>query len=388
MSEVVPATPQPVSEFRGGRALVTEDALLGDLGGDDFTMDAPSGAPESVNAGETGVSATPDAMLAEAAPEPDPTVEDAVDAAAAEALAKPAEPEPEPLLGTKGTREDPLTLKDLPEDKWLKVKVDGELQLVNLREALEGSYLRPQAFDRLLSKANRAKTEAESIARDAVEHQTRFRQGFDMWIRDPAKVFGMMLDQHEDVLEQVAIKYAELRKSETENPTLRQQRIFGAQQRKIAEDRQRTQQERQQWEAQRAQTEARDAAMRELKPGYEAGIKELGFPTVTQELRTHIHAFLQVARGQNSGRPLTPADVRDAVVRAGRYLGIAPAAPAAAPARAAAAPARAPAPAARPRPAPAQMATPTRPQPSSNGSRWDGVPQSHRFNNLDYFLED
>lgn len=373
-----------VTEIVGARN-VTDDALLGDLGGDDFNMDDAS-APESVNAYANEVDASaPDTPALEPTQSEETAVSDAVDAAAAQALEPPAPKEPELIQSTKGTREDPLTLKDVPEDKWLKIKVDGEVQLVNLREAVEGAYLRPQAFDRLLSKANRAKTEAETIARDAVEHQQRFRQGFDTWVRDPAKVFGMMLGEHEEVLEQVAIRYAELRKAESENPMLRQQRIFSAQQRKIQEERQRTQAERQEWEGRRAREEAASAALRELKPGYDAGLKELGFPKVTAELNAEIRARLQVARSQNGGRPLSPADVRDAVVRAGRYIGAAAAAPAPA-ATAARAPAAAQV--ARPRPAPAEMAMPPRPQQTSNGtSRFDNMSQSRRFNDPDYFLE-
>lgn len=392
MSEV--AAPAPVPETREAR-YVTDDALLSGLDGNDFSIDDAIAGPESVNAYETPKDAAADVPPPASEPAAEPgaeanAVNEAVDQAAEEALAKPKEPEI--LPSTKGTREDPLTLKDLPEDKWIKVKVDGETQLVSLREAMEGAYLRPQAFDRLLSKANRAKTEAEQIARDAVEHQSRFRQGFDLWIRDPGKVFSMMLDQHEEVLEQVAIKYAELRKSEAENPMLRQQRIFAAQNRKIQEERQRTQQERQEWETRRAREEAASAALRELKPGYEAGLKELGFPNVTAELSAEIRARLQVARAQRGGAALTAGDVRDAVVRAGRYLGIAPAAAAApAPASAPARPAApAPVPPARPRPAPAPMATPQRPPPNGNNgvSRWDNVSQARRFQDPDFFWGD
>lgn len=388
MAEAVPApfvAPPPPNEGPSHR-YVTDDALLDGLGDDAFKME--DAGPEPVNAYESPAEDKRDEPPVDPAtsePEPEETaVEEAVDAAAEEALQEPEPEKADPWNG-KGTREKPLTLKDLPEDRFLKLKVDGEIQLINLREAVEGSYMRPQAFDRLLSKANAAKDEATRIARDAVDHQQRFRDGFDQWIRDPAKVYAMMLENHEEVLEQVAVKYAELRKAEREDPMARQQRVFAAQQRKLEAERQRTQAERQEWENQRARAQAVEAATRELKPGYDAGLEELGLAknAVTDELATHIRALLRVTSEKKGGAPLTAADVKSAVVRAGRYLAAQAAQPPAPP------PARKPvvAPPARPRPGPAPMATPTRPAPSSNGSRFDSMSQARRFQDPDFFLD-
>src|SRR5690349_14280727 len=46
---------------------------------------------------------------------------------------------------TRGTKEDPISITDLPEDSFIKLKIDGREETVSLRELGDG-YIREQTF--------------------------------------------------------------------------------------------------------------------------------------------------------------------------------------------------------------------------------------------------
>src|SRR5687768_9511175 len=55
--------------------------------------------------------------------------------------AEPEEADDDYLPEGKGTKENPLTVKDLPQDRFVEVKVDGKKEVVDLRDAVNG-YVR------------------------------------------------------------------------------------------------------------------------------------------------------------------------------------------------------------------------------------------------------
>lgn len=385
-----PVTPAPVSEYTSDKRHmgVSDDAFLEGLDGVAFDLsENEQEQPENDNEARAAPKSKPKPKAKPSkAKEPDPVEDEAADESP-EAAEEPEEAEPEieaaaeeeePLLPRgKGTREEPLTIKDLPDDKlFLELKVDGEKVVVSMREAVEGAYLRPQAFDRMLSKANHAKEEAEQIATAAVTHQENFRAGFNKFITNPESLFTMMLAKHENVLHEVAVRYAEMRAREQQDPTLQHKRRTEQERREIEQERQRTAAERQQWETTRRSTEAAESALRELKPGYEAGLKAAGFPTVTPELKQEIRVRLGVVRGAK-GR-ISADDVKEAVVRAARFL-----AAGGTPSPAAPQPERP----AKARPAPSPMAAPRAPARPNGRKDFSAMSQNRRLQDPDWYWE-
>lgn len=260
--------------------------------------------------------ATPEELAAQAEPaDGDGELEPAIE----------EESDDEPV-STKGAKDDPFTEKDLPEDKYVRIKVDGVEEVVSLKEALKAG-IRQSTFHRGVNEAKSAVEQAEGIARRAVEQQSTLRDNINRFLGDPDQLVEFFLadDKREAILEKAARRYATLVAAERQDPTKRIQRLrardsesIAARERALAERETKDRTERQQRET----VATRQA---ELKPGWEAGIREAGFPKVTPELQEYVRAYLVVA-SQRSGKPATADDMRQAVIKAAKVTGSAPAA--------------------------------------------------------------
>jgi hypothetical protein len=365
-------------------------------------------------------------------PEPEPEPEEDDDDESAAAAAEDDEPEetsdaePEESSETKawappegkGTKDAPLTLKDLPAELFVELTVNGEKVTVDLKEAGKG-YMRRQAFDQQVSKVKQGLTEAHDIAEKAVSAQERYKQqientraGFEVFIKEPKRVLAALFDNvpdkrrivealiedHEDAYEELSFAYAEFRQREdalqkdgyaTSRARRAQARDQGRRQReqaKLDEERRQIAVERQRWEQEQAEktrasqdSEKKQAAQRAafalLKPGLDAGLLALGMKDLTPELNEELQVRLGVTKRVNGGRPLTADDVKKAVIRAGESLGIKPGA--------------------QPRPAPAptggaprRQEAPRKPANGSNGSKFDGVPQARLVRDINWYLNE
>ncbi len=358
-------------------------------------------------------------------PEPEPdeddeplaTEEDEKPSEAEEEQEPPEEPESKAwsVPEGKGTKDAPLSLKDLPEELFVELPVNGEKQVVDLKEAGKG-YMRRQAFDQQVSKVKQGLADAHDIAEKAVsaqertkQHLDQTRQGFEAFIKDPKRVLAALFDQvpdkrrivealvedHEDAYEELSVAYAEFRNRENalrengyqqgrqnrarereQRRYQREQAALDAERRQIAEDRQRWEQEQaektrtaQETERQKA---AAQAAFVALKPGLDAGLLALGLTELSDEMRHEVQVRLGVTK-RIKGTALTSDDVKQAVIRAGKVLGIEPgAAKRPAPVRTGATPSKS-----------APRRTDTSPK---TGRDFDSMPANRRVRDLEWYL--
>lgn len=239
---------------------------------------------------------------------------------------RPEEDEDEaPLLPPgKGSRENPLTLKDLPKDKFLKVKIDGKTTLVNLAEAVEGAYMRPESYHRLSNSVKAELERGQQVATQAVEAYEALTRDYDAWIKDPEMVLDTFLNQeeYEQCLHRVLNGYLEILRAEKADPEkglrrrrARDEKRLAARQRELDERDQRDQRTR----TQRAKMEQLQASW---KPGKEAGMEKAGFPEMTKELSEEID--FRLSRRLRKNGTLTAKDWEEVIPEAAKAVGAQP----------------------------------------------------------------
>jgi hypothetical protein len=287
------------------------------------------------------------------------------------------EEEEAPLLPPgKGTRENPLTLKDLPKDKFIKVKIDGVTSCVNLVEALEGTYMRPEYFHRQSHFVKKELEKGQQIATQAVQRLEALQGDFDAWIRDPEMVLSSFLDneEFEQSLYKVLNGYLEILKVEKADPEkglrrrrARDQKRIDARQRELDERDQRDQRTR----TERAKQEQLQAAW---KPGKDAGMEAAGFPELTPQLQDEIE--LRLTRRLRKNGQLTAKDWEEVIPEAAKSID---AKPITARER-------------RPAPPPRSETREARPAARSNGSstrdKFAALPFNQRMKDHKFFFRD
>jgi hypothetical protein len=176
------------------------------------------------------------------------------------------------------------------------------------------------------------------------------------------KLYSFMMGNEvtEAALRNAAIRYANETKSWKTDPSKRVQ--FEAQR-----ERARLDKEKQDWESKRTKSDQerqeREMSSRvqmELKPAWEAGLRESGFPNPQDPEFQHEVKARVYAVTQRTGKRVSPAELKDCVIRAARFLGASPAA----------------------KPAPAPKPTP-KPAARTNGN---GAKNPHRVGTLDHIM--
>lgn len=285
------------------------------------------------------------------------------------------EEEPEPELGEepgeddylpegKGSRDNPLTVKDLPQDKFIKVKVDGKEEIVDLRDAVSG-YIRTQAFDRMTSKVNANLEEALTITRQAVEERATFRQNFLSFCQDPKRLHAHLAEHFPETVREMAHLEAQRFAEEKANPGVVEQRRLAAERRRLEAERAAWEEQQQSEHRTRAEREATARLQAAIAPGYNAGIKEAGLVGVklTPEFVDTVKAL--AAPLQKRG-DLDADSMRAIVLRAAKLVpqaSVKDRRPVAAP------------------PAPARQ-----PAQRQRGKDWGAVPAAERLRDPDFFL--
>lgn len=266
---------------------------------------------------------------------------------------------------TRGSKEDPFTVKDLPKDKFIELKVDGERTTVSLSELADG-YIRQNTFSARINKTKALADEAQSMVQRAQHQQQRLQSEFRDWVGDEKQIYEFFMgsEERERVFARAAERYALLLRHFREQPEeqLRWQR---------ARDQQRLQKEREHWQAeQRAELEAKqkkeasERAMRILKPGWEEGLRRAGFPKPTRELYDEV--MLRCNMRVQQGGQVTSDDVATFVERAAKLLEL---------------PKGNDKPKAPPPPKPKAEAS-----KKNGGNLWDAMPAHQRRKSPDYFL--
>lgn len=354
MEQTIPEQAAPIDPGPRGKADSFVDAAFDFLSGEG-----------AIDQGEPGKKKRQDTESEHEEPADDPPIPQAPDPDDDEGDVE-GEPDAEDdLAHAVGSRDKPFSIKDLPRDKFIELKVDGEKTVVSLEDLAQG-YVREQTFSRRINKTRQLADEAQAAVQRAQEVPKRVAQEFQTWVRDPEQIltFFLATEEREMVLETAARQYAMMRKRFRENP---QERLAFERSR----DKERLQMERDSFEKQRrdaeeakSQTAARAQAEAIFKPGWEAGLRKAGFPTPTKDLYTEV--ALRCQQRVRSGEDLTSQDVETFVLRACRLLELPPAT------------------AKKPAPVPAPKPNGQKPRRRDD---WSDKPAHERRRDPDYFLK-
>lgn len=306
MSEAVanaaltPATgPKPGSET---------GALRGDRLTNFFLDGVPDDAGEAApatNAQQAGLE------LPESEPDPSEIAEDGENGEPeAEVEAKPALPE------GKGTRDKPYSVKDLPQDRFVEIKVNGKREIVPMSELADG-HIRHETFTRVHNEAKDALAKANTVVERAQAQQRAFGEKINAFLDSPNDFYEFMSEHAPKTLEAMARKLAADMVEWQKNPQTKYERDNARTQRKLDQQRAELDARRDAEETERRTSTAANAAKAALAPGYQAGLKKIGVSdptTLTAEFRATVRVLLE--RTQALGRALTAEDVTAAMVRA------------------------------------------------------------------------
>lgn len=264
-----------------------------------------------------------------------------------------------------GSLDNPYSVKHLPKDKYIELKVDGEKIKVSLAEMGDG-YIREKTFSTRINKTKQLADQAEAMAKKAVEYPQRLRQEFQSFVTDPEQIYEFFLgsEEREQTFARAAERYALLLRRFREHP---EERL--AFQRK--RDTERLQKEREAWEAQkreemtaRQRAEANERALKIFKPGWDEGLRRAGFPQPTKELYDEV--LIRCNQLAARGGVVESEDVAKFVERAAKLLELPKAGDK--------------------RPKPAPQPAPRERRRASASQKWDDVPRKERSKSVDYWL--
>lgn len=228
--------------------------------------------------------------------------------------AKPVLPE------DKGEKDAPYGVNDLPEDRFIEIKVDGQKEVVSLRELARG-HIRQKAFDRFTSQARAAQDQAQQVAQQAVQWQETSRQALDSFLTDPKRFFTFVVEHHPEAgkfLEPFGRLTADLLIRWRDNPQERLEHDHQRRTRALQQREQHIEQTRQNHERTAAQRAAQQAEISTLTPAWEEGMKEIGFPragTLPPKFQATLELLIASARRANGGA-LHPDDLKEAIHQA------------------------------------------------------------------------
>jgi hypothetical protein len=353
------------------------DRILAGIG-DDFDLDAPDPGSEPTGADKKPTKPKPKKPET---PQPNDLQEadfgDPPDESTNTPRPPDSEPSPEPepdepekpQFGPKdkGTKDKPLSVKDLPEDRFLKITVNGEEEVMSLRDAVRG-FIRKQTFDRVYSQVNGNAEKALGLAARALQSRENTRQQLQAFLGNPREMINWCMEHAPQVADEFARLYAtEYLAKWRERPEEKLRFEHERQLRQVQAQREAHEREKQEYERNRALQERTAEKRKLLAPGYAEGMKLAGFPKMTPEFQDTTRALLNEI---SKRRQLTPADVRDAIVRAARVL------------QAPTVQDRKPAPISN---TPRDI-TRTPAKPNGKGRDWSDVPYAQRMRDPNYFL--
>jgi hypothetical protein len=230
--------------------------------------------------------------------------------------------EEQPTLGTK---EKPYPAKDLPDDRFCTVKVEGEEVTVDFAEMARG-YIGWATTTKRLNAAKDLTAKAEA----AIAQTNEFRQGVTQQINelldDPDRLYELLLDRNEDVLLGVGQKLAKRLRAFAENPNLALQDRAERLERIHAEKRRKFDEERQAAEEQRRQQQVFEERRKMFQPGWADGLKRAGFPELNQKTQQALYeeVLLRCQQRSQAGLQVTSQDVSDFTLRASKLLELKP----------------------------------------------------------------
>ena len=133
-------------------------------------------------------------------------------------------PEPKEEESEQGTEDDPLSIADLPEDQFVKIRVDGEDTVVSLRELANG-HIRQQTFSRKVNEAKQVQQRAEAVMEKSSGQVRQIQEAFQTLVTTPEKMYEFMSERYPDELEKLATIAAQRIIQERESPVEKRLRI-------------------------------------------------------------------------------------------------------------------------------------------------------------------
>lgn len=243
-------------------------------------------------------------------PVEEPTDEIPEAEAEAEAETPPEEDESdEPVVGTE---DNPYTIHDFGEDEFVRIKIDGEEQVVSVRKALDAGISRA-TLDKRAPLMKKKTQEAEQLASQATETLSKYKKGIVNTFSDKKSALNYLNNHFPHVLDEIVLEhyphlyeadkagkldhFLSLRKLKHQERTLEQRRIM--------DDK-----ERQNQQAQDQTGQRRTLLLGALKET----LKDNAFEKPDPELLGEIGEALN-ARERRSGRILSQDEVTQVVRR-------------------------------------------------------------------------
>jgi hypothetical protein len=267
----------------------------------------------------------------------------------------------------RGSKDEPFTVKDLPKDKFIELKVDGERVVVSLEEMGAG-YIREKTFTRWANKTKMLANEAQQMVQKARDTQERVRTELRDLLGDADALYDYFLssESREGVFEAAARKYAELRMRHRQNPQERLAWLRQRDQERLNYERELFESQRRQEHEERQRKEHQERMRAVFQPGWEAGLRKAGFPKADQRLFDEV--MVRWNQKAQRGEVITSDDVTEWVTLAARLLEL-------------------PKQNGQKRPAPAPSSPrPEAPRRTSGKDPWAGKSQREKAKYPEYFL--
>jgi len=116
-----------------------------------------------------------------------------------------------------GSKDNPLSIGDAPEDQFYRVKIDGEEVTVSLREALD-NQIRHKSFSRRINEVRAESKRASDLVAKSEAKNRNLQQATLGLLSDPAKLDAYMMQHFPDQYESAVRMYAERYQEEQQLP--------------------------------------------------------------------------------------------------------------------------------------------------------------------------
>ncbi len=271
----------------------------------------------------------------------------------------------------RGSRTEPFSVKDLPEDRFIKLKIDGEEAVVSFKELAEG-HIRQKTFDQRITRTKQLADEAQAHLVRLNETREQLRAATREFLYDPEQLYDYFTqsEEREAVVMQLAQRLAAQVRTHRENPQARLEYERQRSERKLRAEQERWQAQKQAEQQAAAQREAQERFEKVFRPGWNDGLKRAGFPDTTgphgQALWDEV--MVRLNQRHQTGKAIEPADVAEFVYRAAKLLELPPKS------------------ARKPRPAPAPSPKDRTAGAPRGRDPWAGKPRSKKLADPEFFM--
>ncbi len=227
----------------------------------------------------------------------------------------------------RGSRSEPFSVKDLPEDRFIKLKIDGEEAVVSFKELAEG-HIRQKTFDQRITRTKQLADEAQAHLVRLNETREQLRAATREFLYDPEQLYEYFTEseEREAVVMQLAQRLAAQVRTHRENPQARLEYERQRSERKLRAEQERWQAQKQAEQQAAAQREAQERFEKVFRPGWSDGLKRAGFPDTSgphgQQLWDEV--MVRLNQRHQTGKAIEPADVAEFVYRAAKLLELPP----------------------------------------------------------------